>query len=212
LPPLCTVAVSIVAVPVPEQFGVVTCHSPDGVPDWSSKPVQTTSPVPEQPDGVGVTDGLGEGDGEGDGDGEWSTVGDGDGEGEGEGEGDGDGEGEGDGDGDGEWSTITDGEGDGEATPPHGTPFSDQSEGVVRLLDQVPWNPKSATPPVASEPFHAALVAVTVVPDWLTWALQALVICSPVPAVQRSVHPLTAGPRLVSRTEAVKPPGHWLVV
>lgn len=82
----------------------------------------------------------------------------------------------------------------------------------MRLPDQVPWNPKSVVPPVASEPFQPTLVAVTVVPDWLTWALQALVICWPVPAVQRSVHPLIAEPRLVSRTDAVKPPGHWLVV
>ncbi|GAB3894718.1 hypothetical protein GCM10027612_46430 [Microbispora bryophytorum subsp. camponoti] len=52
--------------------------------------------------------------------------------------------------------------------PPHGTPFSDQSDGVVRLPDQVPWNPKSAAPPVASEPFQLTLVAVTLVPDWLT--------------------------------------------
>ncbi|WP_344355328.1 hypothetical protein, partial [Micromonospora lupini] len=54
--PLCVVAVSMVAVPAPEQSGFTTVQSPDGVePVWFSKPSQSTAPA--HPTGGGVVGG-----------------------------------------------------------------------------------------------------------------------------------------------------------
>jgi len=54
--PLCAVVVSMVAVPAPEQSGLTTAQSPDGVePVWFSKPSQSTAPA--HPTGGGVVGG-----------------------------------------------------------------------------------------------------------------------------------------------------------
>jgi hypothetical protein len=53
------------------------------------------------------------------------------------------------------------------AAPPQVTPLTLNEVGLGLLPDQVPWNPMLVEPPLAIAPFQAALVAVTVLPDWL---------------------------------------------
>jgi hypothetical protein len=51
LVPACVRELVTVAVPVPEQSGVLTLHRPDGTaPVWLSKPSQNTVPPPQDPD------------------------------------------------------------------------------------------------------------------------------------------------------------------
>src|SRR3954449_10604061 len=52
------------------------------------------------------------------------------------------------------------------------------------------------------------LTAVTAAPDWVTVAFHAWATVCPPPNDQRSVHPLIGSPRLVTPTEAPKPPCH----
>ena len=52
------------------------------------------------------------------------------------------------------------------------------------------------------------LAAVTAAPDWVTVALHAWLTVCPAPNDHRSVHPLIGSPRLVTATEAPKPPCH----
>jgi len=52
--------------------------------------------------------------------------------------------------------------------------------------------PKVVFAPAASEPFHEALLAVTVLPEVVTFALHDWVICCPAASGQPAVHPLIA--------------------
>jgi len=52
------------------------------------------------------------------------------------------------------------------------------------------------------------LTAVTAAPDCVTVAFQAWLTVCPAPNDQRSVQPLIGSPRLVTATEAPKPPCH----
>src|SRR3954470_7007423 len=52
------------------------------------------------------------------------------------------------------------------------------------------------------------LTAVTAAPDCVTVAFQAWLTVCPAPHDQRSVHPSIGSPRLVTATEAPKPPCH----
>ncbi len=76
----------------------------------------------------------------------------------------------------------------------------------------MPWKPKSVAPPVASEPLYARLTALTAAPVWVSFAFHAEVTFWSPPKVHRRSQPEIAGPRLVTLTEAVNPPLHWLTV
>ena len=65
---------------------------------------------------------------------------------------------------------------------------------------------------MARDPFHPTDAAVTTAPAWLTVALHPEVTRWSPGNVQDSVHDVTAGPVLVTRTSAVKPVDHWLTV
>jgi hypothetical protein len=153
-PPLCEVAVSMVAVPLPEQFGKLVVHDPVGVPAARfSNPSQSTA-LPQPVDGLVLVDG--DADAEADRDGEPVT--------------DGDGEAVRDGD------RVVDGDGL-LATQPE--PVTVRSVGAGSLPDQVPCTPNSVVALGASVPFQPTLVAVTAVPDWVTLAFQLDVIFWP---------------------------------
>ena len=54
---------------------------------------------------------------------------------------------------------------------------NDAGRGLLPVC--VALNPKLVDAPGASDPFHAAFVAVTCVPDWVTFADHACVTCCP---------------------------------
>ena len=95
------------------------------------------------------------------------------------------------------------------AEPVQAVPLRAKPLGVPPVPE--PWKPKVAVPLVASAPFQPALVAVAVDPDWVTLAFQAEVTDSPPVKFQVRVQPESASPRLVTVTEATKPPDHWEV-
>ncbi|GAB2587690.1 hypothetical protein Aab01nite_49780 [Paractinoplanes abujensis] len=59
--------------------------------------------------------------------------------------------------------------------PLHETPLKVNSPGFALVPEYVPWNPNRAEAPVASDPFHPTLAAVTAFPVCVTVAFQALV-------------------------------------
>jgi hypothetical protein len=120
---------------------------------------------------------------------------------------------------DGDTDTLGDGVGDevgdavvgwvvGSTPPVHATPFSVKADGTGLLPDHDPLKPNDTVAFVATAPFQLAFAAVTEVPDAVTFAFQAWVTCWPGTNAQPSVQPLTASPRFVTLTFAVKPPGH----
>jgi hypothetical protein len=92
-------------------------------------------------------------------------------------------------------------------------PFSVKDVGAVLVPEWEPLKPMSTDAPGASVPFHAALVAVTLVPDCDQVALQPCWTVCPLANVNRRFHPFSAVvPLLVTRTEAVKPEFQLLAV
>ena len=92
------------------------------------------------------------------------------------------------------------------------TPLSVNDAGTGLLPNQTPTKPMFAEPLVPRVAFQPRLVALTCWPDWAQVALQVWAICwSTAGNANRSVHPLTGSPTLVTATSAWKPPVHWLV-
>jgi hypothetical protein len=95
-------------------------------------------------------------------------------------------------------------------SPLHETPLNAKSVGVAFVPLYVAWKPNWALAPVASEPFHGMLDAVTCAPDCLTFALHPELIAWLPAKVQVSVHEVTGADWLVTVTLAVNPVDHWL--
>jgi hypothetical protein len=95
-------------------------------------------------------------------------------------------------------------------SPLHETPLNAKSVGVAFVPLYVAWKPNWALAPVASEPFHGMLDAVTCAPDCLTFALHPELIAWLPEKVQVSVHEVTGADWLVTVTLAVNPVDHWL--
>jgi hypothetical protein len=110
------------AVPVPEQFGVVTVHRPEGVVElWFSKLSQKTA-LPGH--GVVLGEELGEVLGDVVGDVLGEVLGD----------------------------VLGEELGGGVGSPPHAAPLNVKLVGVALVPEKVAWNPKLAEPPVATDP------------------------------------------------------------
>jgi hypothetical protein len=99
--------------------------------------------------------------------------------------------------------------GDGLVTAPvQEVPLKDSCAGAALVPEYEPLKPKVTLAPVATEPLYPTLAAVTLSPDWVSVAFQIWVICWLPGNVQAAVHEVTALPRFVKDTLAVKPPDH----
>ena len=77
----------------------------------------------------------------------------------------------------------------------------------------VPWAPKDADDPAATEPLYDMFVAVTVLPVWVTVAFQALVIFWSPGYVHVTVQAVQGvAPVFATVMFAVKPPAHSLAL
>lgn len=84
--------------------------------------------------------------------------------------------------------------------------MSENAVGAVLVPEWVPLKPISTLAFGASEPFHAALDAVTAEPDCDQVALHPCVTCWPEGNEKARLHALSAElPVLVTRTDPVKP-------
>ena len=93
-------------------------------------------------------------------------------------------------------------------SPVQAVPLSAKVPGTGLLPVLLPRNPNEALPPVATAPLYEALFACTRVPDWVRVAFQAWVTFWPAAKSKTNCQAVTASPRLVIWTSALKPPSH----
>src|SRR5947209_1682182 len=83
-------------------------------------------------------------------------------------------------------------------------PLKDSCAGAALVPENEPLKPKVTVAPVATEPLYETLAAVTFAPDWVCVAFQICVICWLPGNAQVAVQEVTALPRLVTDTLALK--------
>lgn len=86
---------------------------------------------------------------------------------------------------------------------------------LLVVLFQVPLKPGSALRlvPGAMDALYEALVMVTELPDWVYAPFQSWVTVCPLGKLNCKLQPLmVVEPVLVMVKDALKPPGHWLVI
>jgi hypothetical protein len=94
--------------------------------------------------------------------------------------------------------------------PPQVTPLTAKDVGAAfTVLFHEAMNPGDTVEPVLTAPFHAALLAVTVVPDWAQVAFQPWLTVWPFAKVNVKVQLLHGSPVLVTSSPPWKPSGHW---